>query len=72
MALWDLFLETGGKWVEKTGYSLQAFFKCLPSLVDKQGWKVKANQYEAKIVPPIEEEVEDLFKDWKIKTEVKK
>lgn len=66
MALYDMFLESQSDWVKRTGHSLQAFFKCLPGLLDKGGWKARAEKYEKGMLPPVEPEVLELFKDWKI------
>lgn len=61
MALWDVFLASEGEWVKKSGFSLSAFSKCVPWLVDNPTWKAQASSYEAKIAPPIPEPIRDLF-----------
>lgn len=66
MALWDAFVNSDNDWVKKSGFSLSAFFRCLPWLVDVPGWKEKAATYEKTILPMVSEEITDLFKDFKI------
>lgn len=60
MALWDVFMESTSDWVQKTGYSLDGFSKCLPWLVDDKRWKFRAAKYE-KDFPPPPKEVVELF-----------
>ncbi len=44
-ALWDNFVTVENDWIKKSGYSLTAFFGCLPWLVDLP-WKERANKYQ--------------------------
>lgn len=60
-SLWDNFLASDSEWVKKSGYSLDAFFKCLPWLVDTD-WKGGARKYEAKWLEIKSKDVLDLFK----------
>ena len=66
MALWDIWIETATPWAKSTGLSLGAFFKSLPGLVDRKDWKIRAAAHEAKMMPPMEEKVMELFVNWKI------
>jgi hypothetical protein len=66
MALWDAFMASDSEWVRKSGYSIGAFVKCLPWLVDDPGWKRQAKTYEEKMVQPLTPEIETLFGNWKI------
>ncbi len=58
MALWDCFMVSDSEFVKKSGYSIGAFIKCLPWLVDDKGWKKRAVEYEAGMVEPLPD---DLF-----------
>lgn len=59
-SLWDNFLKSDSDWVRKSGYSLDAFFKCLPWLVDTD-WKIGAKVYEERWVPMKAVAVLELF-----------
>lgn len=61
MALWDSFIASESSWVKQSGYSLDAFFRCLPWLVDDPSWKYKAKIYEIEEFPPISDEILELF-----------
>lgn len=63
MALFDVFMASKSDWVVKSGYSIGAFVKCLPWLVDDLGWKSKAETYRKKIEIPLPPEFKDLFSD---------
>lgn len=53
MALWDAFVASQSEWVKKSGYSIGAFVKCLPWLVDDPGWKLAAKKYQLEIEEPL-------------------
>lgn len=57
MALWDAFAASDSEWVRKSGYSIGAFVKCLPWLVDDRGWKAASRRYEAEMVQPLSTEL---------------
>lgn len=58
MSLWDTFMESTSEWVQKTGYSLDGFYKCLPWLMDNPTWKMRAAVYEKEFPPPPKEVIE--------------
>lgn len=58
MALWDVFAASPSDFVKKSGYSIGAFVKCLPWLVDDKGWKGAAAAYAEKMRLPLST---DLF-----------
>lgn len=60
-ALWNSFLRSENEWVKKSGYSLDAFFRCLPWLVDTD-WKAEARAFESKWVEVKPDDVLELFK----------
>ncbi len=66
MALWDVFVASDNDWVRKSGFSIGAFVKCIPWLVDDGGWKVQASKYELELVGGCPREIVDLFKDFKM------
>ncbi len=53
MALFDAFMASESDWVRRSGYSIGAFVKCLPWLVDDPMWKMSAKDYEAEMVEPL-------------------
>lgn len=57
MALWDVFAASQNEWVRKSGYSINAFIKCLPWLVDDKGWKIVARKYESEMIHPLPTEL---------------
>ena len=57
MALWDAFVASDSDWVRKSGYSINAFVKCLPWLVDDRGWKAAAKRYESEMAEPLSTEL---------------
>lgn len=61
MALWDVFMTEDSEFVKKSGYSLGAFFVCLPSLVDDKGWKSKAQGYESRICGKFPKDVNQVI-----------
>lgn len=62
MALWDVFIENDhNEWIQENGYSLGAFYACLPWLVDDSTWKMRARQYEVKIAP-LPKEIEEVIR----------
>lgn len=69
MALWDEFVNSDNDWVRKSGYSISAFLKCVPWLVDLKGWKERASKYEIEVAGQFHKVVVDLFKKFKLKDE---
>jgi len=61
MALWDAFVASPSDWVKQSGYSIGAFVKCLPWLVDDKGWKAASRRYEAEMAKPIEGDLLELM-----------
>ena len=61
MSLFDVFMSSENDWVKKSGYSLNAFYSCLPWLVDDPGWKGRAREYENEIAP-LPKEIADIIK----------
>lgn len=74
MALWDAFIGSDNEWVRKSGYSISAFIKCLPWLVDDKSWKRASQKYEIDMALPLSPElfpiVDNLLKTAKGKTNV--
>lgn len=58
MALWNVFMASSSDWVRKSGYSISAFVKCLPWLVDDSAWKNEAKRFEKEMLIKIPTELQ--------------
>lgn len=61
MALWDVFMRSNSDWVRKSGYSVSAFIKCLPWLVDDPGWKAQSQKYMNLMSVPMPDQLGELL-----------
>lgn len=61
MALWDVFIASDSDWVLKSGYSVGAFVKCIPWLVDDLTWKAKSKRYESQIANEMPSDLLPIF-----------
>lgn len=63
MALWDCFMESDNDWVAKSGYSVGAFTRCIPWLIDHHLYKERSRNYRDYIEKlfPTDEKVAELF-----------
>lgn len=52
MALYDEFIVTADEFYAKNGYAVWVFCKAVDALVDKAGWKAKADAYRANHLKP--------------------
>jgi len=61
MALWDIYLDDADEWTVKQGFSIWAFIRQLPRLLDRRGWKLRADEYAKKLIPPPPPAIADLL-----------
>lgn len=67
MSLWDIYLEQNhNEVIQKSGFSLSMFFRCLCWLVDNPRWKALAKRYEKEMCPPPDQWMEEAIKSLKV------
>ena len=63
MALWDVFMGNNSEWVTESGYSINAFLSCLCWLIDDKDWKYRAQKYEERLCPKLDQDIDMVLKD---------
>lgn len=60
MALWDLYMSTGGFWAKRTGYMISGLIEEKGLLLDDPKWKQLAKNYESKLEPVVRTDTQVL------------